>query len=152
MFILFAVVSKDPVILTSPITSSFADGVAVPIPTFEPEITKSFWLKVPMITLLSENTSTTGNPAMVFTENKLSDKSSLTSNNLPLLPSIAKMLVLAVLPDPSISITSAPPDTWSLDDGVVVPIPTLPVFPTINLTALLVLSDILKKPPFAFIL
>ena len=78
----------------------------------------------PITTVLSENASITGKPATVLTEKSESDRSSEISNNLPLFPSIAKIVVLAVEPDPSTMSTSAPPTTFSLADGFVVPIPT----------------------------
>ena len=56
------------------------------------------------------NTSNTGKPAIVFTDIKESDRSSDTSNSLPLLPSTEKILVLAKLPEPITLTTSAEPD------------------------------------------
>lgn len=69
-----------------------------------------------MVTLLSENTSTTGRPAMVFTENNESDKSSDTSNNLPLFPSMENNVVFAADPEPMILITSVIPSANIAED------------------------------------
>ena len=74
-----------------------------------------------MITLLSENTSTTGKPATVLTENKLSDKSSLISKSLPLLPSTENKVVFAVDPEPMILITSVIPSA-NIADAVKAPV------------------------------
>jgi hypothetical protein len=46
----------------------------------------------PILTSLSAKASITGRPATVLTENKESDRSSEISNNLPLAPSIAKIV------------------------------------------------------------
>ena len=54
----------------------------------------------PMFTLLFANASITGSPAIVFTENNESDKSSDTVKSLPLFPSIDSNSVLPVDPEP----------------------------------------------------
>jgi hypothetical protein len=77
---------------------------------FEPDTTNVFCPKVPITTVLFANTSNTGKPAIVFTDIKESDRSSDTSNSLPLLPSTEKILVLAKLPEPITLTTSAEPD------------------------------------------
>jgi hypothetical protein len=64
-------------------------------------------LYLPILTVLSANASITGKPAIVFTENKLLDRSSDTSNNLPLFPSTAKIVELADDPEPTTLSTSA---------------------------------------------
>jgi len=67
---------------------------------FDPEITIASAPYFPILTVLSANASITGSPATVFTENKESDKSSDTENNLPLFPSIENNSVLPVDPEP----------------------------------------------------
>ena len=74
-----------------------------------PEIMIVSFPNCPILTSLSANTSTTGKPAIVLTENRESDKSSEISNRRPLFPSTAKTVVFAVEPEPSTMRTSAPP-------------------------------------------
>lgn len=66
----------------------------------DPEITIASAPYLPILTVLSANASITGKPAIVFTENKESDKSSDTENNLPLFPSIENKSVLPTDPEP----------------------------------------------------
>ena len=92
---------------------------------FEPDTTNVFCPKVPITTVLFANTSKTGKPAIVFTDIKESDRSSDTSNNLPLLPSTENNVVLLILPEPTMLTTLDEPDTCNLAVGDGVPIPTL---------------------------
>ena len=93
---------------------NLADGLDVPIPTLLPVNTNTFEPYVPATIVLSLNTSKTGIPEIVFTLNNEPLKLSVTSNNVPLEPSVLNTLKLLPLPY-----------TFNLLVGVIVPIPTL---------------------------
>ena len=62
------------------------------------------------------NASITGKPAIVFTENNESDKSSVTSNRRPFAPSIENRVKFAALPEPTTDTLFAVfPDTVKVD-------------------------------------
>ena len=83
-----------------PLKCNLELGLGVPIPTLLPVTTKTFCPYCPSTTVLFAKASITGRPAIVFTENSESDKSSDTENNLPLFPSIENNSVLPVDPEP----------------------------------------------------
>ena len=76
-----------PVNLIVPETSRVYKGLLWPIPTLLFFNTKSPLPYCPITTLSSAKTSTTGSPALLFTDIKESLRSSTTENNVPFVPS-----------------------------------------------------------------
>ena len=119
---------------------------------FEPDTTNVFCPKVPITTVLFANTSRTGRPAIVFTDIKESDRSSDTSNSLPLFPSTENTVVLVRLPEPITLTTSAEPDAVSvfpLKVNLASPLNGVGPFPvavTIKLSVLLVIATAAEVP------
>jgi hypothetical protein len=111
-----------------------------------------FCPKVPITTVLFANTSSTGKPAIVFTDIKESDRSSDISNNRPLVPSTEKIVVLAMLPEPITLTTSAEPDAvnvFPLKVNLASPLNGVGPFPvavTIKLSVLLVIATAAEVP------
>ena len=81
-----------------------------------PDITIASAPNLPNLTVLSAKASITGKPAIVLAENIELDKSSVTSNNLPLAPSIENKVVFTPLPEPiTDTLFAVLPDTVNVD-------------------------------------
>jgi hypothetical protein len=88
------------------------------MPTLFPLIVKSPLLNCPAFTVLLANTSKTGKPAIVLTDIKESERSSIIENNPPFVPSAL------------IKVSPEVVDTACIfPNGVTVPTPR---FPTLN--------------------